>query len=348
MKSDLSRRECLGILGSTVLLPHLASAFAEASARQSKGSAAATDLKKSMRGAFMILSTPYTASKQVDYEDLAGEVDWLEECGVQGMVWPQNASEYSQLTRDEIMRGMEVITKAHTGKRAPLVLGVQQNDTKGMIELATFAETLAPDAVIAMPPKVARSQDDYREYYSELARTTSRPIFMQTVPVVRGIDFSLDLIYELATKHPHLGYIKEEHAPVLERLGDLVKHRPSPLSRVFGGTRGRTWPYEMRMGTDGTMNGSAMYGEIYPRLWNLYLQKDWDEIREVHSKLLLMLTVESEVRGSAYYLLKKRGIFKTSVSRQRAHAWTPTQIEEMEHNFKGLRPYLIRRRESSV
>ena len=93
MQSDFTRRECLGMFGSTLLLPQLA----RAAERQSKGETA-TDLKKSMRGAFMILSTPYTASKQVDYDDLAGQIDWLEECGVQGMVWPQNASEYSQLT----------------------------------------------------------------------------------------------------------------------------------------------------------------------------------------------------------------------------------------------------------
>jgi hypothetical protein len=34
-------------------------------------------------GAFIILSTPYTASGAVDYEDLAGEADFLVRCGVQ-------------------------------------------------------------------------------------------------------------------------------------------------------------------------------------------------------------------------------------------------------------------------
>jgi 4-hydroxy-tetrahydrodipicolinate synthase len=346
MRSNYSRRECLGILGSAAFLPQVASSVAQAFGQQSNDKE--TDLKKSMRGAFMILSTPFKASKEVDYEDLAAEVDWLDLCGVQGMVWPQNASEWDKLTRDEIMRGMEVITKAHKGKRCPLVLGVQQDDTKRMVELAGFAEKLAPDAMIAMPPKLAKSPDDYREYYSELAKVTKRPIFIQTVPDAKGVEMTLDIIVDLAGKYPHLGYVKEEHQPVLERLEKEVKLRPAPIQRVFGGNRGRTWPYEMRMGTDGTMNGSAMYGEVYPKLWNLYLQKDWDGIRELHSKLLLMLTVESEIPGSAYYLLKKRGLFKTSVSRQRDYVWSPSQIEEMDHNFKGLRPYLIQGRGSSA
>jgi hypothetical protein len=104
----------------------------------------------------------------------------------------------------------------------------------------------------------------------------------------------------------------------------------------------------MRFGTDGTMNGGAMYGEVYPKLWNMYLQKDWDGIRDLHSKLLLMLTVESAIPGAARYLLKKRGIFKTDTTRQRETALTQTQVEDIDHNFKALRPYLIDRGQTSA
>src|SRR5262245_59025160 len=47
--------------------------------------------QKPMRGVFIIMATPYTASKEVDYEDLAREVDFLDRCKVHGMVWPQLA-----------------------------------------------------------------------------------------------------------------------------------------------------------------------------------------------------------------------------------------------------------------
>src|SRR5690349_9317904 len=60
---------------------------------------AATQAHKPIRGVFIIMATPYTASSAVDYEDLAREVDFLDRCGVHGMVWPQLASEYSKLTK---------------------------------------------------------------------------------------------------------------------------------------------------------------------------------------------------------------------------------------------------------
>ena len=34
-----------------------------------------------MHGAFIIMATPYTASEAVDFEDLAGEVDYLDRAG---------------------------------------------------------------------------------------------------------------------------------------------------------------------------------------------------------------------------------------------------------------------------
>src|SRR5713226_5769496 len=163
---------------------------------------------KPMQGAFMILSTPYTSSKALDYEDLAAEVDFLERCGVQGLVWPQNASELSKLTREERLRGMEVLAKAAKGRSPVLVLGVQGDDTKEMLDYASRAEQLAPDAVIAIPPKKARSLDDYREYYRALSKLTKRPVFIQTSGGSPGVEPTVEFIVELAREFPNFGYVK--------------------------------------------------------------------------------------------------------------------------------------------
>jgi 4-hydroxy-tetrahydrodipicolinate synthase len=100
---------------------------------------------KSLRGVFPIMSTPFTEEKALDFEDLAKEVDFLDRCGVHGMVWPQVASEYSTLSKEERMRGMEVLAKAIKGRRPALVLGVQGPNTETALEYVRHAETLAPD-----------------------------------------------------------------------------------------------------------------------------------------------------------------------------------------------------------
>ena len=126
-----------------------------------------------MRGVFVIMATPYNAANAVDFEDLAGEVRFLDRCGAHGMVWPQLASEYSHLTTEERMHGMEVLAAAAKGRHPALVLGVQGPNTEAALAYARHAERLAPDGLIAMPPAEAKSLDDCRGYYRALARSTS-------------------------------------------------------------------------------------------------------------------------------------------------------------------------------
>jgi len=75
-------------------------------------------------------------------------------------------------------------------------------------------------------------------------------------------------------------------------------------------------------------------------LWNLHLQNKTEEVRELFSKLLLMLNLDQDIPGTRLYMLKKRGIFKTAVSRQHDYKLTQEEIAEIEYRFEALKPYL--------
>jgi len=135
---------------------------------------------KPLRGIFIILATPYTEDKAVDYEDLAAEVGFMDRCAVQGMVWPQMASEYTRLTREGCFHGMEALAKAAKGRRPALVFGVQGANVEAALDYARRAEALELDALIAIPPTEARSLNDFHEYYRALGRIAKRPFFIQT------------------------------------------------------------------------------------------------------------------------------------------------------------------------
>ena len=337
MPKAYTRRDSLKLMGSAVIGSQLLGS-GRASADPAVDGRAVRD--EDMRGIFVILATPYTASGEVDYDDLAGQVEWLDEAGAHGLVWPQNSSDYPRLTTEETRRGLRVLAGANRGRSMTLVLGVQQDATPDMVELATFAETLSPDMMIAMPPKVGSSLTDYREYYGALAEVTSRPVMIQTQPNLPGVEFETELILELATRYPHLGYVKEEAQPVFERISALVGQ--PQIQRVFSAMRGRYFAYDLRLGVDGLVSGMSMYVDVFARLWAARQADDWDEVRDIHGKLLVMLTCEQEIPGAGRYLLQRRGIFKTTVQRGRDFSFSPVQIAEIEHNLKGLEPYLIR------
>jgi dihydrodipicolinate synthase/N-acetylneuraminate lyase len=326
MQSQISRRALLTGVSAAVLSRH---AFADKAPQA-----------KTMQGAFIILTTPYTASKEVDYEDLTREVAFLDRCGVQGLVWPQFSSELVKLSQAERMRGMDVLAKAAQGRSPVLVFGVQGADTAEMLEYAQHAESLAPDAMIAIPPTKAKSLDDYREYYRGLCKLAKRPVFTQTSGGAPGLELSVDFMVDLAREFPNFGYIKEEHDPVIARMRALIAHRPDPIKRVFGASFGTGSLYEMRVGSDGTITGGAMYADIYAQLWNLHWQNKMAEKRDLFSKLSLMLNLDHDIPGARLYLMKKRGIFKTTVSRLKDTQVTPEEIAEIEYRFEALKPWL--------
>ena len=334
MDRTLTRRDSLKLMGSAAIGSGLVGS-----------GALSRDLTRplparygDMRGIFVILSTPYTDAGAVDYEDLAFQVEWLDHAGVHGLVWPQNSSDYPRLTTAEIRRGMEVLTEANRGRSMTLVLGVQQDSTAEMVELAGFAERLEPDMMIAMPPKVGTSLSDYRSYYSALARATERPVMIQTQPNLPGVEFDTDFILEMASRFPNLGYVKEEAQPVFDRIQALVGQ--PQIQRVYSAMRGRYFAYDLRLGVDGLVSGMAMYAEAFVRMWESRTAGDWDDVRDVHAQLLVMLTCETEIPGAGRYLLQRRGIFKSRAQRGRNVSLSEVQIAEIEHNLRGLEPYL--------
>ena len=333
-----TRRDFLTAMTAAAVTAHLKGDSAEAAA-------------KPMRGAFMILHTPFTADGAVDWEDLAREAAFVDRAGCQGIVWPQGSSAVATLTRDERLRGMEVLAKAVQARKVALVLGVQGKDTAEMLDYAARAESLAPDAVIAMPPTSAASLDDYRGYFRALAGAVKRPVILQTSGGARNLVPPVDLIVELAREFPNCGYVKEESEPVLDRMRQELRQRPA-MRGVFGASFGIGWLYEMRLGLDGVITGNAMYADLMARMWDLHTRGKADELREAYSRFLLMRNLDEQVPGTSLYVMKKRGIFKTTVTR--AGAPVPGQpqkvnqidlpqdaIDEIDYRFAALKPYLV-------
>ena len=199
---------------------------------------------------------------------------------------------------------------------------MQGTDTQGMLEYARYAEALAPDGIIAIPPTAATTLGEFRDYYAALCEVTGRPIFFQTSGGAPDVVPTVDFMVGMAREFPNLAYVKEERDPVHERMLALKEHRPDPVKSIFGAAFGRQWLYEMRLGMDGVMTGGAMYADVYARLWELHEAGRQDELRDLFGRLLLMLNLDRTIPGIRLYVLQKRGIFKTTKSRRGEYSFT--------------------------
>lgn len=331
--ATLSRRKALGMISSSALL--LSSPVLAA--------------PKPMRGVMPIVVTPYTPAGAVDYEDLAKQMAFYDRCGCSGGAWPQGNGDVLLLSKDERMRGMKVIADACRATRVASVLGVQAATKAEMLEYARYAESLQPDALIAMPPSAEQTESAYRDYFSALASLSKRPIFIQTTitGAPNALAPSVEMMAGLARAFPHLSYIKEETPPLVARMKAEVKQRP-PLKGVFGATGGDGWLYELRLGLDGEMTAQGMYADVMVAIWTSYQSGQREQAADAFAKLLLMKNCEAQIPGTERYIFKKRGVFKSTASRRGAPAGqviirelAPDAIAEIEFRYATLKPYLM-------
>ena len=332
----IHRRGALGFLGAAPFLT-MPPAAAQAQA-------------KPLKGIMPIVTTPYTPSGAIDFEDLAREMTFFDRVGCTGAVWPQASSDVDLMSRDERMHGMSVIAQACRPLKVASILGVQGPDIPQMLDYARHAEELNADAVIAMPPSSPQMQTEegYHAYFAALAGAVRRPIVLQTsIPGFRGaMTPSVDLILRLAREFPNLVYVKEESAPLVARMKEEVRHRDL-LKGVFGASGGDGLLYEMRLGLDGEMTGQGAYGDVMVAVFDLYRQGRRAEAADAYAKWLLMRNCEEKIPGTQRYVFVKRGVFKSAAARRGAAggvvdtSLAPDAIAEIEMRFATLKPYLV-------
>ena len=97
--------------------------------------------------------------------------------------------------------------------------------------------------------------------------------------------------------------------------------------------------YEMRFGADGDMP-EAQFTDAYVAVWDMYQSGQKEKARTAFASLLLMLNQMRQFRGVPQYMMKKRGVFKTMVSRghdgkRLEFQLKPDEMAEIDWNFRG-------------
>ena len=322
---------------------------------------AAGGTAKLLQGVIPIAQTPYTSTGDVDWDDLASEMNRYSRCGVQGAIWPAGGSDYDMLSKDERMKGMEIVATACRPLQMACILAVQAGSTSEMLDYAHHAENLNPDALYISVPysppgsKPPPSEETYK-YFAALGAITKRPVI---VFVNVNLVPNIDVLFQLIKEFPNFAYVRTDGKPVYEHTKALVAAKPL-FKSVFGASACSRWLFEERLGVDGVMANIGMYADVMERIWQAYRVGQRKEAAEIYSKLLLMMNLEEPLQayqeqiipGAGRYILHKRGWFKTTTMRKRQGIGRPYALktvvllpeerDEVDLRFSMLKPYLAK------
>jgi 4-hydroxy-tetrahydrodipicolinate synthase len=257
---------------------------------------------KPLRGIFPIMQTPYTESGDLDTQTLAKEVKFLDRVGAHGVVWPQLASEWSELKPEERSAGAESIMAAAKGARCAVVLGVQGPDMEAARRYARQAEKLGPDAIIALPPRDASNLDRVADYYRAIAKECALPLIVQTIG-----DMSVEFVLRLRKDIPTLRFVKDEAGHTLSRISEY--RRVASDLVVFTGAHGKTMIDELSRGASGTMP-AAPFADLYVQLWNYWQAGQREQAMEDLARISLLVNqISAYGMPSMKFILHLRGVF---------------------------------------
>ena len=278
-------------------------------------------------GVFPLLCTPYSEDGSLDCETLAKEARFVADCGADGVIWPAANDAMKWLSPEEERSGLEAVAAALDGRDvwfSPCCPGTNTTDMLHRVSVANEISAKHPGFKMTMLVRMlddAKGDADYERQYGTLAAATRLPVIIQTYNGKSPMP-SAKLLIDLAKRHPQTyGWYKVEGtgSGIVPCARALVAAKPV-VKTVFTGWGGRDWLYHYRrVGTRGVITQRPMYADLIVKTWRA-LEAEGSSSDELFAKFMYLRNLEDaipapEMRGWNLYVLKKRGIFRNTLSR---------------------------------
>ncbi|MDW3646975.1 MAG: dihydrodipicolinate synthase family protein [Bacteroidia bacterium] len=154
--------------------------------------------KVSWNGVYPALTTAFHENGDLDLDTFAMNVNAQLEAGVDGIVIGGSLGESSTLTHEDRLEILQMCLDKF-GDRTDVILNIAEGSTRAAISLAQKAEAAGAHGLMVLPPMMYKPTDDeVKEFFEEVAKSTSLPMMLYNNPVDYKIEITLDIFEQLA------------------------------------------------------------------------------------------------------------------------------------------------------
>jgi len=263
-----------------------------------------------------VFQTPFLEDESIDLQTLEREIDWLFECGADGIVMAM-VSEVLRLNDAERRQLAELAGRLAQGRGA-VVISVGAESAKLAESLTQHAEASGATAVMAIPPvSVVVQEDELFRYFERIIRATRLPVIVQDASGYVGRPMSITFQASLLSKFgPERVLFKPEAAPIGPRLSAL-RDATAGRAAVFEGTGGIALVDSFRRGVVGTMPGADLICGLVA-LWKALQTGDDQRAYRLSLPISSIVALQSSLDAFLAiekHLLVKQGIFRNTIVR---------------------------------
>jgi len=174
-------------------------------------------LTDQLSGLMLPVTTPFTATDDLDVSGLTANLEKWNTTGINGYVILGSTGERVHLSEDEYVKVIEATRKVVSSDRA-FIVGAGQQSTRGTIDEVKKASSLGADAVLVLTPyfyKNAITHDTLVAHYTAIADSSPVPVLLYSMPALTGIKIEPRTIASLST-HENIMGVKDSSADVEE------------------------------------------------------------------------------------------------------------------------------------
>ncbi|MFN7927421.1 MAG: dihydrodipicolinate synthase family protein [Blastocatellia bacterium] len=282
-------------------------------------------------GIFPIALTTFDNHYEVDEASQLALVNYLIDCGVQGMAIFGNASEGYALSEAEKTRLLSLILKEVRG-RVPVFVSTGHTGTHVAVQLSKAAEAAGADGLMILPPYFLKpSAEDLFGYYQAINAAVSIPIMIQDAPLLTGVNIGAAQMARLAKECANVRYTKVEAPPTTLKVSE-VKQAVGDTMTIFGGLNGHFFLEELQRGARGTMPGSDLM-PTFVQVWRDYEAGRYKEARATFNRALPLIRFELQPGlgvSAMKHNLKAQGIIQHTTVRPPTRSLDAVGVEELQ------------------
>lgn len=206
-------------------------------------------------GVIPAVTTPFDDHGTVDLAALEGNLAWLLDAGVHGLVGTGTMGEAGSLSQAERRSVIEAVVATAAGA-VPVVAGISAGTAAAAVEHASHAARSGADGLMLLPPLGYRGDEhEVEAFYAEVAGATDLPVMLYNNPEASGVDLPPELIVAIGERVPSVVAVKECSGDA-RRIPAILNASGGELEVLVGGD---DWPLEgFCAGATGWVSGVAV------------------------------------------------------------------------------------------
>lgn len=248
-----------------------------------------TNLKLPLRGIIPPLVTPLIDNDTLDNDGLERLIEHTISGGVSGIFILGTTGEFASLSYS-LRKNLIGRTCKLVRQRVPVLVGVTDSAFAESQNMARLAADNGADAVVLSPPYYyASGQPELLEYLNRIMIHMPLPLFIYNMPVHTKVVFE-PVTVKAAAEIPGIIGLKDSSADLvyLNKIRYFLRDR-SDFTFMVGPEE--ITPEFVLMGGHGGINGGAnMFPKLYVDLYNASVDRDFERIAAVHSKVMQIST----------------------------------------------------------